>query len=86
VLTIQLGINRPRYASLRGIRQAAAQPIETLTHSDLGVSDASVGEAGALSHVRRMYVPAKGKAELITGSPAQQAAKIVDIIKQVRGL
>lgn len=86
VLTIQLGINRPRYASLRGIRQAAAQPIEALTHSDLGLSDAVVGEAGALSHVRRMYVPAKGKAELITGSPAQQAAKIVDIIKQVRGL
>jgi electron transfer flavoprotein beta subunit len=86
VLTIQLGINRPRYASLRGIRQAAAQPIETLTHGDLGIGDAAVGEAGALSRVRRMYVPAKGKAELITGSPAQQAAKIVDIIKQVRGL
>src|SRR5262249_13184523 len=31
VLTIQLGINTPRYASLRAIKQAAAKPIETRT-------------------------------------------------------
>ena len=30
VLTIQLGINTPRYASLRAIKQAAAKPIEVL--------------------------------------------------------
>ena len=31
VLTIQLGINTPRYASLRSIKQAAAKPIELLS-------------------------------------------------------
>jgi electron transfer flavoprotein beta subunit len=30
VLTIQLGINTPRYASLRSIKQAAAKPIEVI--------------------------------------------------------
>jgi electron transfer flavoprotein beta subunit len=86
VLTIQLGINRPRYASLRGIRQAAGLPIEVLSHGDLGLGSAQVGEAGSLSRVRKMYVPEKGRAEIIKGTPAQQAARIVEIIKTARGL
>ena len=36
VLTVQLGINRPRYASLRGIKQAGAKPVDELSHTDLG--------------------------------------------------
>lgn len=86
VLTIQLGINRPRYASLRGIRQANAIEIETISHADLGVAAGEVGEAGSLSRIRKMYVPEKGRAELIKGTPAQQAARIAEIIKTVRGL
>lgn len=85
VLTIQLGINTPRYASLRGIKQAKAKEVEALTHKDLGLSDDDVGEAGSASRVRRMYVPEKGQAELIEGSPAEQAARLVEIIKQLKG-
>lgn len=85
VLTIQLGINKPRYASLRGIKQAAAKPIESLALSDLGLTAADVGAGRALSRVRRMYVPAKGRAEMIEGTPAAQVAKLVEIIKEFRG-
>jgi electron transfer flavoprotein beta subunit len=85
VLTIQLGINEPRYASLRGIKQAKAKPVEVLSHSDLGLSDDEVGEAGSASRVRRMYVPEKGQAELIEGTPAEQAARLAEIIKQLKG-
>ena len=85
VLTIQLGINEPRYASLRGIKQAKAKPVEELSHSDLGLSDDEVGEAGSASRVRRMYVPEKGQAELIEGTPAEQAARLAEIIKQLKG-
>lgn len=85
VLTIQLGINKPRYASLRGIKQAAAKPIEEISLGDLGLSAADVGKDAALSHVRKMYVPAKGQAEMIEGTPAEQAAKLLDIIKEVNG-
>jgi electron transfer flavoprotein beta subunit len=85
VLTIQLGINTPRYASLRGIKQAAAKPIEVLTPSELGLSSSDVGEAGSLSRVRRMYIPEKGQAELIEGTPAQQAARLVQIIQEFKG-
>ncbi len=86
VLTIQLGINKPRYASLRGIKQAAALPIEAVAPADLGLADSELGEAGSGSRVRRMYLPEKsGGAQLIEGTPAEQAAKLAHIIKTFQG-
>ncbi len=85
VLTIQLGINEPRYASLRGIKQAKAKPVEVLSHTDLGLDDTEVGESGSLSRVRRMFVPERGQAELIEGTPAEQAARIAEIVKEATG-
>lgn len=83
VLSIQLGINQPRYASLRGIRAAKQKPVDELELDDLGLSEDDVAPA---QHVRRMYAPERGKAELITGSPAEQAARLAEIIKEVRGM
>lgn len=85
VLTIQLGINQPRYASLRGIKQAKAKPLEVLSHTDLGLDDADVGESGSLSRVRRMFAPQRGQAELIEGTVAEQAARIAAIVKEATG-
>ncbi len=85
VLTIQLGINTPRYASLRGIKQARAKPVEVLSHTDLGLDDVEVGESGSLSRVRRMFSPERGQAELIAGTAAEQAARIADIVKAATG-
>jgi electron transfer flavoprotein beta subunit len=85
VLTIQLGINTPRYASLRSIKQAAAKPIEVLSLADLGLAAGDVGVSGSLSRVRRMYVPDKGRAQLIEGDVAQQAARLAEIIREFKG-
>jgi electron transfer flavoprotein beta subunit len=85
VLTIQLGINTPRYASLRGIKQAAARPIEVITPKDVGIADSELGEAASLSRVRRMLVPQKSRAQLIEGSPTEQAARMAQIIREARG-
>jgi electron transfer flavoprotein beta subunit len=85
VLTIQLGINTPRYASLRSIKQAAAKPIEVWSLTELGLDEAQVGEAGSASRVRRMYVPEKGRAELIAGDAAAQAARLAAIIREFTG-
>jgi electron transfer flavoprotein beta subunit len=85
VLTIQLGINTPRYASLRSIKQAAAKPIEEVSLADLGLAAGEVGEAGSLSRVRRMYIPDKGRAQLIEGDAAQQAARLAEIIREFKG-
>ena len=85
VLTIQLGINTPRYASLRSIKQAAAKPIEVLTPQELGVPESAVGEAGSASRVRRMYVPEKGRAQMIEGSIEEQAARLAQLIRERTG-
>jgi electron transfer flavoprotein beta subunit len=85
VLTIQLGINTPRYASLRSIKQAAAKPIEVLSLADVGLNTGDVGEAGSLSRVRRMYIPERGRAQLIEGDAAAQAARLAEIIREFKG-
>ncbi len=85
VLTIQLGINTPRYASLRAIKQAAAKPIEVLSLGELSVPASAVGEAGSLSHVRRMYVPERGRAQMIEGSVEDQARRVIEIIREAAG-
>ena len=83
VLSIQLGINQPRYASLRGIRQARQKPVDELSLDDLGLG---AGDVAPASRVRRMYAPERGKAELIRGTAAEQAARLAEIIKEVRGM
>jgi electron transfer flavoprotein beta subunit len=85
VLTIQLGINTPRYASLRSIKQAAAKPIEVKSLSDLGLNAADVGAAGSASRVRRMVIPDKGRAQLIEGDAAAQARRLAEIIREFQG-
>jgi electron transfer flavoprotein beta subunit len=85
VLTIQLGINTPRYASLRSIKQAAAKPIELLSLADLELTAGDVGEAGSRSRVRRMYVPEKGRAQLIEGDAALKAQRLAEIIREFKG-
>ena len=85
VLTIQAGINTPRYASLRSIKQAAAKPIETRSLADLGISIDEVGERGSLSRIRRMYIPDKGRAQLIEGSTSEQATRLAGIIREFKG-
>ena len=85
VLTLQLGINTPRYASLRSIKQAAARPIELLSPAVLEVAATAIGEAGSLSRVRRMYIPEKGRAQMIEGGIGQQAARVVEIVAEFAG-
>ncbi len=82
VLSIQLGINQPRYASLRGIRQARQKPVDELGLADLGLAAEDITSA---SHVRRMYTPERGQAEIIEGSAAEQAARLAEIVKELRG-
>ena len=57
VLSIQTGINEPRYVGIRGIRKVASVEIPVWGASDLGIAADSVGEAGA--QVKRLdyFVP-----------------------------
>jgi electron transfer flavoprotein beta subunit len=71
---------------LRGIKQAKHKEIEVLSHKDLGLTDDDVGVRGSLSRIRRMVMPEKGKAEIIEGTSAEQAARLTEIIKELQGV
>jgi electron transfer flavoprotein beta subunit len=74
LLTIQTGINEPRYATLRAIKQAEQKEIDVREPGDLG-------EPGY--RVRRMFVPPKGEgAEMLDGSPADVAKRIKEIVEE----
>src|SRR5271169_2550072 len=57
VLSIQTGINEPRYVGMRGIRQAASLEIPTYGAADLGIDTGSVGEAAAKVKRDDYFVP-----------------------------
>ena len=45
LLTIQTGINEPRYANLRAIKQAREKPLEVTTPDELGVDSGAIAAA-----------------------------------------
>jgi electron transfer flavoprotein beta subunit len=87
VLSIQTGINEPRYVGIRGIRKVASVEIPVHGSSDLGLSADSIGAAGA--RVKRMdyFVPELGEgAEMIEGSLEEKVEKIIEILKAKGGI
>jgi electron transfer flavoprotein beta subunit len=87
VLSIQTGINEPRYVGMRGIRQVASVPIPTLGVEELGLDPADVGEAGAKVKRLDYFVPPAGKgAEMLEGDREKVAEKLVELLKAKGGL
>jgi len=76
VLTIQSGINKPRYATLKGIMAAKKKEIRTIDRAALGVPDAPT------QRVERIYIPKKSKTtEFLSGSPKEAAAKLIEKLR-----
>jgi len=71
VLTIQTGINEPRYASLRGIRQAQRKPLDVKSLDEIGL-EGSVVE----SPVERtsMYEPESESDAVVWDGSAEETA------------
>jgi len=87
VLSIQTGINEPRYVGIRGIRKVASVDIPILGASDLGLDVSTVGGAGA--GVKRIdyFVPELGEgAEILEGSNEEIAEKLIDLLKAKGGI
>ncbi len=83
VLTIQTGINEPRYASFKGIKQAAKKEIAVKSVADLGLDASEVGEAGSWAVLTSFTPPVVGeKAEILEGDPAETAGKLAAILKE----
>ena len=74
LLTIQSGGNKLRYATLMGIKKAKTKELKTVAAATSSTTPAITLE--------RVYLPEKQKkTEMITGSPAEVANKIVEKLK-----
>ncbi len=84
VLSIQTGINEPRYVGIRGIRKVASVEIPTLGAGDLGL------DAGAVAaKVKRLdyFLPDMGEgAEMLEGDTDEIIEKLVELLKAKGGL
>ncbi len=87
VLSIQTGINEPRYVGIRGIRKVASVEIPVLGASDLGIDSGSLGEAGARVKRTDYFVPDAGEgAEILDGSTEEIIDKLIDLLKAKGGI
>jgi len=76
VLSIQSGINEPRYPTLPGIMKAKKKKLEAKSAGDLGV------DASSKTEFIKMFFPVSDSmAEIIEGDPATAAATLVDKLK-----
>src|SRR5271170_2810962 len=77
VLTIQSGINKLRYATLIGIKQAKNKPMRKVTLAEV---QSAIGPN--LQKIERLYIPQKTKnTEFLEGPSAEIAKKLVEKLK-----
>ena len=87
VLSIQTGINEPRYVGMRGIRQVASIPIPTLGTSQLGIDPAKVGKAAAKVQRTDYFVPTAGKgAQILQGKQEEIIDQLIELVAAKGGL
>ncbi len=87
VLSIQTGINEPRYVGMRGIRQVASVPIPTLSAADLEIDPHAVGSEAAWVKRIEYFMPPAGKtAEMLTGKMDEIADRLVGLLRSKGGL
>ncbi len=83
VLSIQTGINEPRYVSIRGIRKVASVEIPTLSASDIDFSDDISQKLEKIEY----FQPDLGEgAEMLEGSDEEMAEKLVELLKAKGGI
>lgn len=84
VLTIQTGINTPRYAPIREMRQALKKELKVVTLEDLGLTADQVDEAASQVELLGLYFPeVVSNAIMLNGSADETAGEIA--FKLVKG-
>lgn len=80
VMSIQTGINEPRYVSIMGIRKAAKKELKVIKVEQLGIPDLDLSPRITVEEV---YLPPETEgAEILEGDPGTVAGRILQIIKE----
>ena len=78
VISAQVGLNEPRYATALNIIKAKKKPIDTMTADELGVTDAD-----RKTRLRNFELPPpKQPCRIIEGSPAEQANELIRVLAE----
>jgi electron transfer flavoprotein beta subunit len=87
VLTIQTGLNSPRYVSIMGIQRVRTIEIKETGSEELGLSDEEIGPKGSSVDSLSLSLPPAGEgAELLTGTPDEISEKAAHIIRDKGGV
>ncbi len=87
VLTIQSGINEPRYVSIMGIRKVAKKEIKALGLGELALKADEAGEAGSRTLIEKVFPPPVGEgAQMLEGTMDEIAERVVAIVKEKGGV
>jgi electron transfer flavoprotein beta subunit len=80
LLSIQTGINEPRYVSIMGIRKAAKKELNVVKIEDLGLSQEDLAP---WTTVEELFLPPETEgAQFLEGDPATVAEEILRILKE----
>ena len=80
LLTIQTGINEPRYVSIMGIRKAAKKELSIVSLEELGLTDEDLEPQ---TFIEEIFLPPETEgAEMITGDPSMIAERIIRIMRE----
>ena len=81
-ISIQLGLNKPRYASLRGIMAMKKKPLEQKSVDELGIEDMKTQV-----NIEKIFIPEKSKqTQYFDGTTDQIIEKLVDYFKNEIGV
>lgn len=87
VLSIQTGINEPRYVGMRGIRAVASVAIPIYGATELNLDPSVAGEAAAKVKRVDYFVPELGKgAEMLEGSRDENIERVLEMVAAKGGL
>lgn len=87
LVTVQTGINEPRYVSVLGIRKARSKPLEVLALGALGLAPQAVGGLGSRLRVEALEPPPPGReAEILAGAPEEVAGRFVAVLRERGGV
>ncbi len=82
LITVVKEIGEPRLPSLRAKMAAKAKKIPVWSAADIAAAPESIGLAGSLTAVRKVFPPpVRGEREMIAGSAAEQAEALLARLK-----
>jgi electron transfer flavoprotein beta subunit len=80
LLSIQTGINEPRYVSIMGLRKAAKKELNVVSVDELGLTE---DDLSRWTIIEEVFLPPETEgAEIIAGDPSTVAEEILRILKE----